>query len=75
MSKSKPKSPIADPLLKAIADSGMNRLQLAKATGVSRQSIIRFTRGDSTIRVDIAERIAEYFGLELMPKQKSKGKK
>lgn len=74
MSKSKPKSPIADPLLKAIADSGMNRLQLAKATGVSRQSIIRFTRGDSTIRVDIAEKIAAYFGLELKPVKTRKSK-
>lgn len=71
MAKRNTSSPIADPLLKAIADSGMNRLQLSIATGVSRQSLIRLERGDN-VRCDVLEKLATYFKLELKP---TKGKK
>lgn len=67
MTKDKPKTPLTDPLRQAIADSGLPLLRLANATGVARASLIRFVRGDTSIRLDIADRLAEYFDLELQP--------
>lgn len=67
MSKSKPQSPLTDPLRQAIADSGLPLLRLANETGIARASLIRFTRGDTSIRLDIADKLAVYFGLELQP--------
>jgi len=75
VSKSKPKTPLTDPLRKAIADSGLPLLRLANETGIARASLIRFVRGDSSIRLDIADKLAVYFGLELKPtKPKAKGR-
>ena len=65
MSKSKPKAPLTDPLRQAIVDSGLPLLRLANETGIARASLIRFVRGDTSIRLDIADRLARYFGLEL----------
>lgn len=74
MNKSKPTTPLTDPLRQAIADSGLPLLRLAKETGVARGSLIRFSRGESSIRLDIADRLAEYFGLELQPTKVRAGK-
>ena len=73
MSKRKPKAPLTDPLRQAIADSGLPLLRLANETGIARASLIRFTRGETSIRLDIADRLATYFALELQPKN-AKGK-
>jgi plasmid maintenance system antidote protein VapI len=67
MTKHEPKTPMTDPLRQAIVDSGLPLLRLANETGVARASLIRFVRGDTSIRLDIADRLAEYFGLELQP--------
>jgi plasmid maintenance system antidote protein VapI len=40
-------------------------LRLAKEAGVERVSLIRFAKGDQSLRLDIADRLAVYFGLEL----------
>ena len=39
-------------------------LTLANETGIARASLIRFARGNQRLRLDIADRLAEYFGLE-----------
>jgi plasmid maintenance system antidote protein VapI len=65
MSKRKMKAPITDLLRKTIAESGVPLLVLEKATGVKRASIMRFVRGDQSLRLDLADRLAEYFGLQL----------
>lgn len=69
MSKSKPKAPLTDPLRQAIVDSGLPLLRLANETGIARASLIRFVRGDTSIRLDIADRLAVYFGLEIRRKE------
>lgn len=71
MSKAKSSSPISDLLRRTIAESGIPLLTLEKQTGVKRASIMRFVRGDQFPRLDIADRLADYFGLELT---KRKGK-
>lgn len=66
-SKTKPTAPLTDPLRQAILDSGMPLLRLAEETGIARASLIRFSRGDTSIRLDIADRLASYFGFRLVP--------
>jgi len=65
MSKSTVQGPLTDPLRQAIVDSGLPLLRLAKETGIARASLIRFVRGETSLRLDIADRLAVFFGLEL----------
>ncbi len=71
MSKSK-KSPVSDLLRWTIAESGVPYLVLERETGVVRTSIMRFVEGRQFLRLDAADRLAEYFGLELVRKRKAK---
>jgi transcriptional regulator with XRE-family HTH domain len=64
MSKGKPKAPLTDPLRQAIVDSGLPLLRLASETGIARASLIRFTRGETSLRLDVADRLAAYFRIE-----------
>ena len=61
------KQPMTDALKNAIEASGMSIKSLERETGVSRQSIMHFMRGTRTLRLDIADKLAAYFGLELRP--------
>ena len=70
MSKHKTQSPITDPLRQAIVDSGLPLLRLSKATGVQRTSLIRFVRGETSLHLDVADVLADYFGLKLIEKGK-----
>jgi plasmid maintenance system antidote protein VapI len=72
VSKSKPKTPLTDPLRQAIVDSGLPLLRLANETGIARASLIRFVRGDTSIRLDIADKLAEFFGLEVVKRRRSR---
>jgi len=64
--------PITDALRKAIAESGMSFIGLERETGVLRQSLMKFARGEEVLRGDAYDRLAEFFGLELRPKRKGK---
>jgi hypothetical protein len=68
----KPKRPITDVLLKAIAASGLPFLTLEQKTGVLRQSLMKFARGERTLRGDSMDKLADFFGLELQPKRKGR---
>jgi plasmid maintenance system antidote protein VapI len=65
------KPPISDLLRKTIAKSGVPYLALERETGVVRTSIMRFVRGDQYLRLDAADALAAYFGLELVKKRKA----
>jgi len=47
------KSPISDLLRHTIADSEIPLLTLEQETGVKRQSIMRFLRGERSLRLDV----------------------
>jgi plasmid maintenance system antidote protein VapI len=64
----KPESPISDLLRQTIAESGVPYLMLERETGLTRASIMRFVRGDLYLRLDSADKLAAYFGLELKRK-------
>lgn len=67
----KDKMPITDLLRKTINESGVPFLTLEQQTGVLRQSLMRFARGETSLHLDSADEIARYFGLELRPVAKS----
>ena len=58
---------MTETLRQAIREAGLPMLTLATETGIQRASLIRFARGDQSLRLDIADRLAVYFGLELQP--------
>ena len=64
------KQPITETLRRAINESGLSFLALEKATGVLRQSLMPFARGEAGINIDAADKLAVYFGLELTPLNK-----
>ena len=68
MNVSKEMAPISDLLRRTIAESGVSYNALQKETGVTRASIMRFVRGDQSLRLDMADRLAVYFDLELRKK-------
>lgn len=63
---------MSEVLKKAITESGMAHIAIERATGVKRQSIMRFMRGETSLRLDMADRLAAFFELELRPKRKGR---
>ena len=51
----------------SIAASGMSIKALERDTGVARQSMMHFMRGTRTLRLDIADKLAAYFELSVVP--------
>jgi plasmid maintenance system antidote protein VapI len=62
--------PISAVLRKAILESGLSFNALERETGVLRQSLMKFVRGEQCLRGDAYDRLAAYFELELRPKRK-----
>ncbi len=68
----RPKESITQVLRRAIVKSGMAHIALERETGVQRASIMRFVRGEQSLRLDMADRLADFFGLELRPNRKGR---
>jgi len=66
--------PISEPLKEVIRASGLSDRNLGIQTGVNRQSIGRFVSGQTSLTLEQAERLAEFFGLELRPVVKKRSK-
>jgi plasmid maintenance system antidote protein VapI len=69
MSKRKAPTAISDLLRQTIAQSGKTLMAIERETGVTRGSIMRFLRRRQFLRLDMADRLAEHFGLELVVKK------
>jgi len=65
MSKTRPT--ITEVLRAAIERSGLTGYRIAKGAGVPEPTLRRFARGDMSIRLDKADRLAAYLGLRLTP--------
>jgi plasmid maintenance system antidote protein VapI len=61
---------MTDLLRQTIADSGVPLLVLQRETGVKRASMTRFIRGETSLRLDKADALADYFGLKLVKGRK-----
>ena len=68
----KTKRTMTDVLKAAIEQGGVSRYQIAKDTGILQTSLSRFVRGETSLRLDKADVLAEYLGLELVTKAKRK---
>ena len=68
--KRKKQQTMTESLKRAILESGMSFKALQRETGVTRQSMMSFVRGERSLRLDIADKLAVYFGLELKPTKK-----
>jgi plasmid maintenance system antidote protein VapI len=68
--------PISDLLRRTICravEQGQTSYKaLERETGVTRASIMRFVRGSQSLRLDKADRLADYFGVELRAKRKGR---
>lgn len=61
---------MTEALKKAIADSGMPTLRISDESGVARASLIRFIDGKRSLRLDMADKLATYFELELTKRRR-----
>jgi hypothetical protein len=64
---------MAEALKQAIAQSGVAHIAIERQTGVKRASIMRFMRGETSLRLDLADKLAVFFGLEVRPARRKKG--
>jgi plasmid maintenance system antidote protein VapI len=65
---------ITEVLRQTILESGMPLQALAAATGVDRASLSRFVAGKRSLRLDMADKIAAYFKLEVRRPGKTREK-
>jgi transcriptional regulator with XRE-family HTH domain len=64
---SKPKPTLTDSLKTAIEKSGLTHYRIAAASGITGASLCRFMQGETSLRLDKADRLAAYLGLRLTP--------
>jgi plasmid maintenance system antidote protein VapI len=64
---------ITEALRRVITESGMPHIAIAREAGVQRMSIVRFLSGRQSLRLDAADKLAAYFGLEVV-QRKRKGR-
>ena len=62
----------SDLIRQCIAESGLSFIELERRTSVKRQSLMKFARGEQSLRLDIAEKLFDCLGLELVKKRKAK---
>jgi ribosome-binding protein aMBF1 (putative translation factor) len=62
----------SDLIRQSIAESGLSFIELERRTGVKRQCLMKFARGEQSLRLDIAEKLFDCLGLELVKKRKAK---
>jgi transcriptional regulator with XRE-family HTH domain len=66
MSEGKNRPTIAEALRSAILVSGLTQYRIATDTGIPATSIMRFMRGETSLRLDNADLLAEYLGFRLV---------
>ncbi len=72
MSQRRPSEPFTHALKHAIAESGMSFKAIERESGVKRQSLMRFMRGEQSLRLDMADKLAVHFGIEIRPPKRRK---
>src|SRR5262245_9679733 len=65
MSARKKPPTMSEVIRQAIVESGMPYKALSRETGLTRASIQRFVDERQSLRLDLADRLAEFFGLTL----------
>ncbi len=55
----------------AINGSPLSFAALERETGLLRQTLMKFSRGETSLRLDKADKLAAYFGLVLVSRNKN----
>ena len=64
MAKAKKRETMTRLLRQALLESdSLNAIQ--RATGLKRQALAKFMRGEQSLRLDLADKLASYFGIEI----------
>jgi hypothetical protein len=63
------KRTMTEALRKAVRDSGLSMYAVAKGSGLELQSLLRFMREEQSLRLDKADQLAEFFGLEVVKRK------
>ena len=56
-------------LKETITERGLPLLRIEQETGVKRATVMRFMRGDADIRLATADKLAAYFGLDVVKRK------
>ena len=62
----------SDLIRQSIAESGLSFIELERRTSVKRQCLMKFARREQSLRLDMAEKLFDCLGLELVKKRKMK---
>ena len=65
MEKLNQRETLSEVLRRELKDGEESLYKVTNATGVPKASLIRFVRGMQSLRLDMADRLAEHFGLVL----------
>jgi len=68
------KQTITETLRRAVNESEITFLGLEQQTGLTRQSLMKFARAEQSLRLDMADKLAEFFGFEIVRRRKRKAK-
>lgn len=69
------KKPLTVAIKQAITESELSFKALERATGVKRQSLMKFMAGEQSLRLDMADRLAVYFDLRIAHKEPKRPRK
>jgi plasmid maintenance system antidote protein VapI len=72
MKPTKEKKTMTELLLQALMDAESLR-GVERATGVKNPSLVRFLQGKQSLRLDLADKLAVYFGIECRQTRRKKG--
>jgi len=67
------KATMTELLREAIGDCGESMYAIGKGAGVNKAIIMRFRRGSQSLRLDMADRLAAYLGIECRWTRRPKG--
>lgn len=66
---------LSDQLRHAIKKAGVSRYRISQETGVDQGALTRFCVDRRSINLDTADLLAEYLGIELRPRGRTKQRK
>jgi hypothetical protein len=69
--KQKKSQTMTELLRKALADAE-SLSEVERRTGLKRQALAKFMRGEQSLRLDLADVLAEHFGIEVRPPKRRK---
>jgi transcriptional regulator with XRE-family HTH domain len=72
-SRKKKLTTMTERLRNAVNDCPLPFQALERETGVLRQTLMKFARGETSLRLDMADKLAAYFGLELTERETDNG--